>query len=315
MVEVEGGELEWDPVWRAVGGELNALCERGLAHVVTEDVLRLHTILALQGRGIHGDRIQIEYRPEVFAGSLDLVIDAPPVVAVEFKFPRDLRGRPDTMTAGTLLDDLCRLSRLDVAEAWAAQLIGSRILGHLMRRKDVAWALSPGQVMELDDITVALLPETARRSLHSWTEGHRVVARCEGVYPAGEWSLFVHRVLPDEDGYGGLPASVVPPPRPPSDAQHRFHRAMIDIYDRARQEAGYTATRFIQMVSAQGGLAAAKALLHTAGVSEGFTALWERGRLDLTVEAHVLSPDFSALFTDEEREIARNRLREYGYEA
>ena len=60
---------------------------------------------------------------------------------------------------------------------------------------------------------------------------------------------------------------------------------------------------------------AVSVVLHTAGVSEGFTALWERGRLDLTVEAHVLSPDFSALFTDEEREIARNRLREYGYEA
>jgi nucleotidyltransferase/DNA polymerase involved in DNA repair len=89
---------------------------------------------------------------------------------------------------------------------------------------------------------------------------------------------------------------------------------MVDVYQRAKREAGYQATYFIQMVSDRGGLATARYLLHASGVSEGFTALWERRRLDLTVEAVVLQERFAPLFSDEERRIARARLREYGYE-
>jgi hypothetical protein len=54
-------------------------------------------------------------------------------------------------------------------------------------------------------------------------------------------------------------------------------------------------------------------LIHTPRPSDGFTALWERGRLDLTVEAHVLQERFHELFTDEEREICRQRLVQYGW--
>jgi hypothetical protein len=50
-------------------------------------------------------------------------------------------------------------------------------------------------------------------------------------------------------------------------------------------------------------------------VSDGFTTLWEHGRLDLSVEAHVLRPEFVGLFSAEERAIAAKRLSDYGYEA
>lgn len=92
-----------------------------------------------------------------------------------------------------------------------------------------------------------------------------------------------------------------------------FHRAMVDIYEDAKNDLSYVATRFIQMVSERGGLEAARQLLHAGNVSEGFTTLWERRRLDLSVEAHVLEPRFRALFTDEELEIARSRLRLYDF--
>ena len=49
-------------------------------------------------------------------------------------------------------------------------------------------------------------------------------------------------------------------------------------------------------------------------VSEGYTALWKRRRLDLTVEALILQPQWDKLFTDEERDIARKRLQGYGYD-
>jgi len=72
---------------------------------------------------------------------------------------------------------------------------------------------------------------------------------------------------------------------------------MVEIYDRAEREVGYNATRFVEMVAERGGVGAAKALLAAAEVSDGFANLWEAGRLDLTVEALVLEPEFEDLFT------------------
>jgi hypothetical protein len=97
------------------------------------------------------------------------------------------------------------------------------------------------------------------------------------------------------------------------EVERRFHRAMIRIYDTAKRELGYNATRFLQMISEQGGLSTARQLLWSEAPSEGFTTLWERGRLDLTVEAHILCDEFASLFTDEDRERARTRLEEYGW--
>jgi hypothetical protein len=64
-----------------------------------------------------------------------------------------------------------------------------------------------------------------------------------------------------------------------------FDQEMLGIYQRAHSEANYNATRFLQMLHEQRGLETARILLHSANVSEGYTALWDRGRLDLTVEA------------------------------
>lgn len=98
-----------------------------------------------------------------------------------------------------------------------------------------------------------------------------------------------------------------------TDLELRFNEAMLEIYVRAKRECNYNATRFFQMLSERGGLATAKTLLATAVPSEGFTALWECERLDLTVEAHVLRTEFAPLFSNEERAIAKRRLDEYGY--
>lgn len=45
------------------------------------------------------------------------------------------------------------------------------------------------------------------------------------------------------------------------EVERRFHRAMIAIYETAKRELGYNATRFLQMVSAQGGLVTPRQLL------------------------------------------------------
>lgn len=97
------------------------------------------------------------------------------------------------------------------------------------------------------------------------------------------------------------------------DPEQAFHQAMVTIYQVAKRDVHYNATRFLQMVSEHGGVEAARQLLRTSTVSDGFTALWLEQRLDLSVEAHVLDAEFVTLFTEKERAIAQRRLDEYGY--
>lgn len=97
--------------------------------------------------------------------------------------------------------------------------------------------------------------------------------------------------------------------------EKQFEQDMIDIYTTAKKECGYNASRFLQMLGAKGGLAAAKQLISKPGGTDGFTTLWEHGRLDLSVEAHALKPEYAELFTDEERKMCRERLAQFGYKA
>lgn len=94
----------------------------------------------------------------------------------------------------------------------------------------------------------------------------------------------------------------------------RFDVAMRQVYSRAKSEAGYDAKVFLGMLSSNGGLETARRLLASDKPSAGFVALWERQRIDLAVENVVLRYEFAALFTDDEREIARRRLRDHGFD-
>ena len=85
----------------------------------------------------------------------------------------------------------------------------------------------------------------------------------------------------------------------------------MQVYVRAKQ-AGYVATRFYQMLIEHGGVETARRLLPQ--MSDGFTELWQRNRLDLTVEALVLQPRWASLFSENERRMARDRLKGCGWE-
>ena len=97
--------------------------------------------------------------------------------------------------------------------------------------------------------------------------------------------------------------------------EKRFEQDMIHIYTTGKKECGYIGSRFLQILGAKGGLAAAKQLISKPGGTDGFTTLWEHGRLDLSVEAHVLKSEYAELFTDEERRMCRERLEQFGYMA
>ena len=99
-----------------------------------------------------------------------------------------------------------------------------------------------------------------------------------------------------------------------SDLQRRFELEMQNIYRRAKFEAKYNATRYLRMLHEHGGLGTARLLINASTVSEGYTALWMRGRLDLTVEALIYdNPEWQALFTKEELDIIWKRLSYYHY--
>ena len=96
-----------------------------------------------------------------------------------------------------------------------------------------------------------------------------------------------------------------------SASEAAFDEAMMQVYMRAKSEADYVPTRFLQMLQEHGGVETARRLLPQ--MSEGFAKLWEKGRLDLTVEYVILQPQWRSLFTDAERDIARRRLQECGW--
>ncbi len=96
-----------------------------------------------------------------------------------------------------------------------------------------------------------------------------------------------------------------------SERERQFHRDMVRGAERLKREIGYNATRFIQMVGELSGVEAARLLLQGRDASDGFTTLWERGRLEMSVEAHVLLPWYRELFTEDQLGTAERRLREH----
>jgi hypothetical protein len=107
--------------------------------------------------------------------------------------------------------------------------------------------------------------------------------------------------------------------------EKRFHHAMVDIFTLAgeatRKERpdgtfirGYWASYFLRGVRNHGGVAYAHQLLQATGTTAGFERLKEENRLDLTMEALVLRPEFDLLFSAHERQIAASRLARAGYQ-
>jgi hypothetical protein len=93
--------------------------------------------------------------------------------------------------------------------------------------------------------------------------------------------------------------------------ERAFKKAMYKIYDDAK-DAGHTAHRFREMIDDEGALRAASTLI-AKSPSTGFAALWELGRLDLTVEALVIQPKWSPLFTEAQQKQALRVLKQNGW--
>lgn len=182
--------------------------------------------------------------------------------------------------------------------------IADPITGRVLSIAEAYWpdGLQPGQgaaiVLELDP-DEADLPRLEEL-------GYRVFISADALRG------YVERR--NEDA-AGAEAEAPPEPvaEPTSPLTDEFHRDMRRIYERAKEEARYSAGHFLSMLAEYGGLVTAQKLLSSPAVSDGFSALWERNRLDLTVEALVAGGKYADLFTPEEISVARYRLEQFGY--
>ncbi|MDR1786873.1 MAG: hypothetical protein LBR16_00255 [Treponema sp.] len=76
---------------------------------------------------------------------------------------------------------------------------------------------------------------------------------------------------------------------------------------------GYTPKILMGMIADTNAVTAIKTLLHKLQLPAGFTTLWEMKRLDLAMENIILEDAWKDLFTEQERQIARKRLSDYGF--
>jgi 5-methylcytosine-specific restriction protein A len=76
---------------------------------------------------------------------------------------------------------------------------------------------------------------------------------------------------------------------------------------------GYKPKAFMSMIFESDTITAVKKLLNNKNVSDGYIKLWNKGRLELSMENIVYSGDWGDLFTKEEIEIAEKRLKDYKF--
>jgi hypothetical protein len=88
---------------------------------------------------------------------------------------------------------------------------------------------------------------------------------------------------------------------------------LVDALDVCKGELKHNPRPFVGLLVEYGPIEAVRRALARPG-GDTFSFLWERGRLDLSVEAVMLDERFVELFTEDERAAARGRLEEFGYE-
>ena len=96
--------------------------------------------------------------------------------------------------------------------------------------------------------------------------------------------------------------------------EQRYEERCYSLADQLRTLLGQPRSIFLRMLGTHGAVEATRQLIHARDPSATFTVLWERRRLDLTVEAVIATePEWDPIFADEDRNAAKGRLKEYGW--
>lgn len=95
--------------------------------------------------------------------------------------------------------------------------------------------------------------------------------------------------------------------------ENNFEIALLKAVQICINLYGYHPTYFLRMLENYGPVSTATQLATASKFHEGFTKLWELGRLDLTVEAIMLRDPHRILFPEEVLKKALLRLKALGY--
>lgn len=96
----------------------------------------------------------------------------------------------------------------------------------------------------------------------------------------------------------------------------KFRETLLNNYDLAQRDIGLEAPDFLHALDVHGAVDAARQTVRGLGAGVDVRrALRDRKRLDLSVEASMLRPEYAPLFTPAEMAAARDALFQYGYRA
>lgn len=160
-------------------------------------------------------------------------------------------------------------------------------------------ALEDRELGELGDLQFCRKSKTVFGLGYRPAEIARWKTIVQQVYGSAYWNA--------ENRCAVVPFSELKALAPGASQGERFHQSLQALYQRILLETDYRPSRFHSLL-AQGGVSAARALLARNEVSDGFSALAERRRLDLTIEHEVLEPRWAGLFDERELRAARRRL-------
>jgi|GEM_PF-3437751 hypothetical protein len=95
----------------------------------------------------------------------------------------------------------------------------------------------------------------------------------------------------------------------------RFSEAISTLYKRTQIECNHRQTFLKDLIDSMGGYLAAKRILGNKKYLIGIASLKPLNRLDLSVEALVVDPQWEDIFTRRQLEVANQRLVQFGYSA
>ena len=92
-----------------------------------------------------------------------------------------------------------------------------------------------------------------------------------------------------------------------------FHQEIIDLYKKIIKSVKYKPTRLMDYINKYGGYEAAVKYISTESNVQDFAVLWEKERLDLSVEALITNEKFRSLFSEDILSFCDRKLKEYSY--
>ncbi|OON92967.1 MAG: hypothetical protein ATN31_07415 [Candidatus Epulonipiscioides saccharophilum] len=92
-----------------------------------------------------------------------------------------------------------------------------------------------------------------------------------------------------------------------------FSKEMLSLYKKINSQVKYRAQNMLKYINEYGGYQAALKYIYAPSYTNDFSALWEAGRLDLSIEVLLLNPKYDSIVPDSAKDFCKKRLDEYNY--